>query len=121
MSASDNRIDKLLKRRAKVVASAPNLAEILRGSVRERFVRCGKEGCHCRKGKGHGPVFFLSVSLGVGRTEQSTLTPETYEIARRYSDNFAKLWEVLKEISSINREILQEQRRTQKQKRRVGK
>jgi len=108
----------LRKRLAEVVARAPDLTEVLRGTVRQRYVRCGKAGCHCRDSEGHGPVFYLSVSLGVGRTEQATLTPETYEIARRYAHNYATLREVLEEVSSINREILQEQRRARPRKRR---
>ena len=30
---------------------------VLRGSLIERYKRCGKPGCKCAKGKGHGPKF----------------------------------------------------------------
>lgn len=118
MGSDVKQIARLRQRLAKAVARAPDLTEILRGTVGERYVRCGKENCRCREGKGHGPVHYLSVSLGVGRTEQVTLTPETYEIAQRYARNFARLREVLEEVSAINREILREQRLAIRRKRR---
>jgi len=30
----------------------------LPGSVSEQFIRCGKPGCHCRRGQLHGPYFY---------------------------------------------------------------
>ena len=85
-------------------------------AVRQRYVRCGKEGCHCRAGEGHGPVFYLSVSFGAGRTEQAALTAQTYEIAQRYAHNYVMLREVVEEVSAINREILREERRAHRRK-----
>ncbi len=35
---------------------------ILRGSLIERYKRCGKPGCKCADGAGHGPKYYLSVS-----------------------------------------------------------
>lgn len=39
----------------------------LRGSLVRRFGRCGKLGCACRTGRGHGPYYVLSTrSAGAG-------------------------------------------------------
>ncbi len=39
----------------------------LQGSLIRRFGRCGKAGCACREGRGHGPYYVLSTrSAGTG-------------------------------------------------------
>ena len=116
-SAADD-IAELRQRLVEVIADVPDLTQILRGTVAKRYVRCGKAGCHCRDSEGHGPVLYLSVTLGVGRTKQLTLTKETFEIARRYVRNYTRLREILEEVSTINRQILQEERRAHRRKRR---
>jgi len=99
--------DQLLERRTRAVAQAPDLTEILRGTLGRRYVRCGKAGCWCRTERGHGPVLYLSVSLGVGRTQQVTLAREAYAVARRYVQNYARLRRSLETISTVNRTLLQ--------------
>jgi len=120
MHTPSDRILLLQKRIAEILDEAPALGEILRGTVGQRTVRCGKETCHCRDGEGHGPVRYLSVSLGAGQTKQMTLTPETYEIAQRYVHNYTRLKEILEEVSTINREILHEEQRSDRRHGRDG-
>jgi hypothetical protein len=103
-----SRAGRLLERRAGAVAKAPDLAEILRGTLGRRYVRCGKAGCWCALARGHGPVLYLTVSLGVGRTHQITVAREAYAVAQRYVRNYDRLWRVLETISTINRTLLQE-------------
>ena len=43
-------------------ANCPRSKSILRGSLIERYKRCGKPGCKCADGPGHGPKYYLSVS-----------------------------------------------------------
>jgi len=101
---------RLVARRARAVATAPDLAEILRGTLGRRYVRCGKAGCRCQRGRGHGPVLYLSVSLGVGRTHQVTIAREAFAVAQRYVQNYARLRRVLEAISTVNRTLLQQRR-----------
>ena len=98
---------KLLGRRQRVVDTAPPLTEVLRGTLLERYVRCGKAGCHCQEGPGHGPILYLSVTLGVGRTQQITIAPEDQKMARLLVHNYQRIWAILEEVSTINRELLQ--------------
>lgn len=104
-------------RRAQAADDLPLLTEVIRGTLRQRFVRCGKPTCHCRKSRGHGPVLYLSVTLGVGRTRQITIAPEDAAAVRRYVQNYARAWRLLERISTINRELLQKRllRRQRKQ------
>jgi hypothetical protein len=108
MSSQRIRARRLLRERQRAAEQAPPLAEVVRGTLRERYVRCGKAGCHCRKGRGHGPVRYLSVSLGAGESRQITVSAEDFELAQRYVDNYERLWKLLEQISTINRELLQQ-------------
>src|SRR5436853_4530099 len=69
-SSGLRRLSKLaLERRRKgLVELLPPAAETLRGTLRERYVTCGKPGCKCARGERHGPLWDLSVTLGSGRT-----------------------------------------------------
>ena len=54
---------KALRQRQKALLKRlPPLQAILRGSLVERYKRCGKPGCKCAKGPGHGPKYYLTVS-----------------------------------------------------------
>lgn len=98
----------LLRRLDRVLAKAPNLGEVVRGTLRQRYVRCGKPGCRCERGKGHGPFLYLSVTVGVGKTLQITVAPEDRAIAERYVRNYRRIQGLLEEVSNINRELLRE-------------
>ena len=99
-------IRNLVKRRERALAELPELAEVLRGSLLRRFVRCGKPGCRCQKGRGHGPFVYLTVTLGVGRSQQITVAPEDHEVAQRFVENYTRLKALIEEVSDINRELL---------------
>ena len=59
----------LRKRRRKLLAELPPLDRIMRGSLIERYKRCGRPGCHCANERGHGPKLYLSVSIPGGRPQ----------------------------------------------------
>jgi hypothetical protein len=98
----------LLQRRDRILADLPDLTEILRGSLRRRFVRCGKAGCHCQRGRGHGPVVYLSTSQEDGQTRQITITADAYALAKRYVENYQRARRVLDRVCSANRDLLQQ-------------
>lgn len=99
----------LLRRRQRLVAKLPPLEEVLRGSIVERFSRCGRRTCHCAGTAGH-PAIYLSVTLGRGRTEQISLPPTVLATARRGVAIYQQWWSLLEEISAINRDLLRIQR-----------
>ena len=81
-------------------------SQILRGSLIERYIRCGKPNCKCATGKGHGPKYYLSVSYPGRRPEQQYVPQDNQEKVREYLNNYQMLHQLLEEISRINREIL---------------
>lgn len=52
----------LRHRRELLLQELPPFDAVLRGSLIERYKRCGKPGCKCAAGPGHGPKYYLSVS-----------------------------------------------------------
>jgi hypothetical protein len=101
-----------LERRRRILAKLPPLEEILRGSVVERVLRCGKPGCHCAEGAGHRAT-YLSVTLAGGRTEQISLPAELVPLARRGVAAYHAWWAAVEKLSAINRDRIREQRRQQ--------
>jgi hypothetical protein len=58
----------LRERRQGLAKLLPPVTETLRGSLVERYVTCGNPACKCAKGERHGPIWYLTVTLGRGRT-----------------------------------------------------
>jgi hypothetical protein len=98
--------------RKRLAQQMPDLATILPGSLLSRMVRCNKPGCrHCEKGKGHGPIWILSVSLGNRRVRQ---IPVPKEMKKEVGENllaFAQAQKLLKQIAGVNLESLKERKR----------
>jgi len=108
----------LLLRRKEVVAQLPPMTEVVRGSLIQRRLVCGKPNCRCAKGQRHR-VWYLTVSFARGRTEQVTVPEELVPEVERWLSNYERWWYGLEEISGINRELLRKRwvGRSQKKKR----
>ena len=65
----------LCRRREGLLRLLPPLGEVLRGSLLERYVSCGNPACQCARGEHHGPVWYLTVTLGVCRTTGGVIAP----------------------------------------------
>ena len=96
----------LRRRRAVLLRQLPSLKSILRGSLIERYKRCGKSGCSCMQGQGHGPKFYLSVSHRGARPEMVYVPTEYQEQVNSLVDNYRQARSVLDEICEINLELL---------------
>ena len=96
----------LRKRRNTLVRQLPPLRSILRGSLIERYKRCGKPGCKCAEGPGHGPKYYLSISYPGQRPQMDYVPQEVAEQAAEFLANYQRAREVLEQICEINRELL---------------
>jgi Family of unknown function (DUF6788) len=101
----------LRKRREGLVKLLPPLGEILRGSLMERYLTCGKPSCKCTRGERHGPVWYLSVTLDQSHRAGRTIAADQVEQVRGWIENYHRVKQHLEKISSINRELLQRQKR----------
>jgi hypothetical protein len=99
-------IKALRQRQKALLRRLPPLQSILRGSLVERYKRCGKPGCKCAKGPGHGPKYYLTVSYPKRRPQMDYVPADLQEKVKEYLENYRKVKEILEELSEINRELL---------------
>ena len=99
----------------------PPVTETLRGSLVERYVTCGNPGCKCARGERHGPVWYLTVTLGRGGTTSGIVPSEKLDQVRSWIENYHKVKDHLEKIFEINRELLRRQREQQRKRQRAGK
>ncbi|MGA7901856.1 MAG: DUF6788 family protein [Terrimicrobiaceae bacterium] len=106
MSSSDS-TPALRQRRQALVRQLERLEPfILRGSLIERFKRCGKPGCKCARGPGHGPKYYLSISQPGARPEMDYVPVEYSQQVSEYLHNFQQVRQLLEQICNLNRELL---------------
>lgn len=79
---------------------------ILRGSLIERFKRCGKAGCKCAQGPGHGPKYYLSISQPGARPQMDYVPTQYIQQVSEYLHNFQQVRQLLEQICNLNRELL---------------
>src|ERR1700731_1890255 len=68
-----DKTERILEARKRLAQQLPDPALALAGSLMKRMIRCNKPGCrYCEKdkGKGHGPIWILSVGAGNRRVRQ---------------------------------------------------
>jgi hypothetical protein len=111
----------LRRRRQGLAEQLPPVTEILRGSLVERYVTCGNPACKCAKGERHGPLWYLTVTLGRGQTTGGIIPDEKVDQVRGWIENYHKVKDHLERISEINRELLRRQREQQRKRKREGK
>ena len=111
----------LRHRRQGLAQQLPPVAETLRGSLVERYVTCGNPACKCARGERHGPVWYLTVTLGRGRTTGGIVPSEKSDQVRSWIENYHKVKDHLEKISEINRELLRRQREQQRKQQRATK
>ena len=103
-------MERLGERRQRLLAKLPPLDQVLRGSLVQRAVRCGKQSCRCAGGELHRAV-YLSVTHRGGRTEQISLPRELVATVRTGIAVYQRWWAIVEQVSAINRDLLRQRRR----------
>jgi len=105
-------IANLRRKRQTLIQRLPPLARrVVRGSLIERYLPCGKPGCHCASGRGHGPKYYLSVSYPKGHPQLQYLAQPQRPQVQALLKNFQHVRDLLEQICDINRELLRRQER----------
>ena len=110
----------LRQRRQGLVKLLPPAGEVLRGSLVERYVTCGNPSCKCARGERHGPMWYLTVTLGPGRTTGGIVSADHVEQVRLWIENYQRLKRDLERISEINRELLRRKQNALRVRKRKG-
>jgi Family of unknown function (DUF6788) len=111
----------LRNRREGLLRLLPPLREILRGSLTERFLTCGKPDCRCARGERHGPIWYLSVSLDQSHRTGTTVPSHQIVQVRRGIRSYHRVKEHLEKICNINRELLRRAKGPQRPRKKVRK
>jgi hypothetical protein len=111
MDMRDKSTPVLRRRRTLLLQQLPPPPALLRGSLIERYKRCGKPGCHCADGPGHGPKYYLSISRSGARPQMDYVPQSALEEVRTALANYQDTREMLEELCAINRELLRRRER----------
>src|SRR5712691_12411108 len=109
-----DRVAQLTASRKQLLQQMPDLSTVLPGSLLSRMVRCNKPGCRfCEKGKGkgHGPIWILSVSLGNRKVRQIPIPNEFKKEVEESLRAFARMRKLLRQIAQVNLDLLKERKR----------
>lgn len=109
-----DKVAQLIASRKQILQQMPDPATVLPGSLLSRMVRCNKAGCrYCEKGKGkgHGPIWILSVSLGNRQVRQIPIPREMRREVEESLRAFAQMQKLLKQIAQVNLDLLKERKR----------
>ncbi len=102
-----------------LVHSLLRLRAQVAGSLFARYGRCGKAGCACQRGRGHGPYFVLSQRRG-GLGSFSYLDAGQAEDARALLAAARDFRRGLKRLRQVNAELVVLLRRYQRATARAG-
>src|SRR6266852_9264100 len=109
-----DRVAQLTASRKQLLQQLPDLSTVLPGSLLSRMIRCNKPGCrYCEKGtgKGHGPIWILSVGAGPGRKQQIPVPAHLKQDVEAGVRRYAELQKWLKQISQLNVDLLEERKK----------
>jgi hypothetical protein len=80
---------------------------LLRGSLVQQRLTCGKPQCRCHQGKKHGPFYYLVRCLGPGKTLKFLLKrPVHRQQARRGIQAARRFQQQLEQLIQLNTELL---------------
>jgi hypothetical protein len=106
------RVRARLAEQRRVVRALLEARAQLPGSLFTRYGRCGKEGCACRRGAGHGPYYVLSRRSG-GKGAFAYLDAARAREARSLVARARSFRLGLRRLQRINLELLDLLRRYQ--------
>lgn len=110
MSTPDSDLEQRLRERLqRCKAALADVGIVLRGSVTERFMPCGKPGCRCQATPPalHGPYFQWTTKVK-GKTKTVRLTAEQAAAYRAWIANGRRLDAVLAEWEQLGIEAARE-------------
>lgn len=99
-------VRQLRARRRRLAASLGDVEALVAGRLIRQERRCGKSGCRCAQGPGHGPYTYLQVAREGGRSRLVYVPEVLVETVSARVDAHAAVQAVLGEVSAINTELL---------------
>ena len=101
------------RRNAKLKKLA-DIGPVLQGSIATVGVKCGNPDCKCARGEKH--TSNILTKKVKGKTKSVYVPADMLEEAKRWTQEYRKLKELMKEISNYNEQILKAYVKTKKAK-----
>ena len=95
-------LETLLQHRADVLRQLSEIGDLRQGSLTAQFRKCGKPGCHCAKGPGHGPYLQLTRKVN-GKTRCSPAAAE--DQTRVQIEEYKRLRELVQQLIEVSDRI----------------
>ncbi len=102
LTANERR--KLEQQRDALLAELRGLGNLMRGTIGEVGVTCGRPGCACTQGVKHRKV-HLSVNLH-GRTRSCYLGREREAVVAPLLAEYARAWRLINDLTAVNLALL---------------
>ena len=118
-TVQQRRVRTLLAEQRALVASLLAQRRQLSGSLVTRFGTCGKAGCACQRGEGHGPYYVLSTRSAAGGGFTYLSRAKAAE-ARRLVAGYRRFRGGMRRLRTLNRELLEALKRYQRAVARQG-
>ena len=97
---TDRERKRLEQEREALVEQFRGLGNLMRGTVIQVGVKCGRAGCGCERGEKHRKV-HLSVNLG-GRTRGCYLGREREPLVAPLIAEYQRAWRVINALTTVN-------------------
>ena len=78
---------------------------MIRGSLVERYLACGKQGCKCEKGETHGPFYYLTYTEGDKRKNLYVPKGKVKEVKEGIKA-YKRAKETIVSVADMNRKLL---------------
>lgn len=102
LTPSDRR--RLERHRDALLAQLRGLGNLMRGTVVQLGVKCGRPGCACAQGAKHVKR-HLSVNLA-GRTQSCYLGAEREAVVAPLLAEYQRAWRLINELTAVNLALL---------------
>jgi hypothetical protein len=104
-AAQQRRVRTLLTEQRALVSTLLEQREQMQGSLFTRFGVCGKPGCACAEGKGHGPYYVLSTRRA-GQGEYTYLARREAAVARKRVSSYRRFRGGLRRLRVLNERLM---------------
>ena len=103
MAASAD-LETLLQHRADILRQLSEIGDLRQGSLTAQFRKCGKPGCHCAKGPGHGPYLQLTRKVN-GKTRCKSIPVAAEDQTRMQIEEYKRLRALVQQLIEVSDRI----------------
>jgi len=100
-------LDQLLKQRDELKHELIEIGDMRPGSLTERYLKCGKPGCHCNEpgAQGHGPYWHLTFDQNGKTVTKSIPAGSALEDTKKQISEFKHFREICRHLVDVNQKI----------------